>query len=377
MAAGTSGPVASTAVALRAAAESLRAGRSDEALRAAQEVLQAVPHEPAALRLAGVALMRLGRVGEAVEALRGAVRLVHAAALANPMDYDASQRVVTWVAEQVPAIPPPPAGVTAPSRDPASPWRRVTVGFCSIDPAREERARRGIAAALSPAPCEFEVIHDPPSLAEGFNRIVERASGDLLILCHDDIEVLSPRLDLALQRALLSAEVVGVAGSQRVAGPAVLWAGHPHIHGWVTYPRGTELEVAPLSLRSGVIPGMQSLDGVFMAMRPETARAIRFDAGAFDGFHFYDLDFSYRAHLAGLRLAVSTDILLAHASEGSFDESWRKYAERFRAKYPSLSQPKGDPHWYGARVASVSNAIAFYDELRALHGSAAANGNAP
>lgn len=412
---------------LRAAAESLRAGRTEEGLRAALEVLRSAPEEAGALHLAGVALTRLGRLGEAAEALEKAVRLaphsaachlglgnallnrgdharaapsfaralqlepanadagyqlarcrheagdrdaaialLHAVACDNPMDYDASQQLVAWVAEQVSIAPYPGRDASVQSADTPSAWRGVTVGFCSIDASREQRTCRALEAALSPTPCEFHVVRNPRSLSEGFNRILDEAAGELLILCHDDIEVMTPRLDFALQRALSAADLVGVAGSSRVAGPAVLWAGHPHIHGWVTYPRGDALEVAPLSLRCGIIPGMQALDGVFMAMRPDVARAIRFDAAAFDGFHFYDLDFSYRAHLAGLRLAVTTDVLLAHASEGSFDESWRRYAERFLAKHAGLGEPKGAPHWYGARVDSAARALDFYDRLRKL-----------
>ena len=35
----------------------------------------------------------------------------------------------------------------------------------------------------------------------------------------------------------------------------------------------------------------------------------------FDGFHHYDLDFSYSAYRAGFRLAVVNDICIYHASE--------------------------------------------------------------
>jgi GT2 family glycosyltransferase len=225
---------------------------------------------------------------------------------------------------------------------------------------------RSLARALAPAPCDFQVVTDARSLAEGFNRILERAGGEVVILCHDDIEVLSPRLDLALQRALREFDIVGVAGAQKVSGPAVLWAGHPHVHGWVTYPRDGQLEVAPLSFHSGLAGGMQSLDGVFMAMRREAIDGLRFDERTFDGFHFYDLDFTYRAHLAGLELGVSTDVLLLHASEGRFTEDWKRYAARFLQKYPALNDPQGQPHWYGARLATREQVLAFYEMIRGL-----------
>jgi tetratricopeptide (TPR) repeat protein len=419
---------------VRAAAEHLRAGRDQQGLEAAQEALQEVPGDVAALHLAGVALTRLGRVSEALQALgtaahlapesspchlalgnalrkqgdlpaalralqraveldagnaaaryqlaqaqreagapREAVATLHALASRDPMDFDASQRLVGWIAEDVIREPLRPAA-TRPAHDTASPWARVSVGFCTIDPVREAKAREALQAALGPAPCDFHIVRNPRSLAEGFNQVLDAAQGDVVILCHDDIAFLTPRLDLALQRALASADIAGVAGATRVGGPAVLWSGHPHVHGWVTYPRGDALEVAPLSLRSGVIPGMQALDGVFIALRREAAQALRFDAQVFDGFHFYDLDFTYRAHRAGLRLCVTTDVLLTHASEGTFAESWRGYAGRFMGKFPELRQPQGQPHWYGARLPSASHAIAFYETLRALDRAAASNG---
>jgi GT2 family glycosyltransferase len=178
--------------------------------------------------------------------------------------------------------------------------------------------------------------------------------------------VLSPRLDLVLAEALRETDIVGVAGSRRASGPAVLWSGHPHVHGWVTYPRDSELEAAPLSFRSGLLPGMQALDGVFMAMRREALAGLRFDDATFDGFHFYDLDFTYRAHLAGLRLGVSTDVLLLHASEGQFGHDWKRHAARFLEKHPGLREPQGSPHWYGARFETRDQVRAFYDTIRGL-----------
>ena len=420
---------------LRAAAEHLRAGRDQQGLEAAQQALQAAPGDVGALHLCGVGLTRLGRAREAVSALMEAVRLapqsapchlalgnalrqlpdlpaarqayqaavaldpessaaryqlahcqreagdhraavatLHGLALLDPKDFDARQRLVGWIAEDVLREGVHSAGPAAMQATVESPWGRVSVGFCTIDPVREKAAREALQAALAPAACDFHIVRNPRSLAEGFNQVLDAAQGDLVILCHDDIEFLAPRLDLSLHRALAGADVAGVAGATHVGGPAVLWSGHPHIHGWVTYPRGEALEVAPLSLGSGIVPGMQALDGVFLAMRREAAGKLRFDAQTFDGFHFYDLDFTYRAHLAGLRLCVTTEVLLLHASEGTFAEEWRRYAERFMGKFPGLRQAQGQPHWYGARLPTRRHALAFYETLRALDESAARNG---
>ena len=93
-----------------------------------------------------------------------------------------------------------------------------------------------------------------------------------------------------------------LAGSRLVNGPAVTWAGHPHIHGCVTYPdtSNSSWEVAAFSLEAGILGGMQALDGLFIAANRDAARRIGFDAATFDGFHFYDLDRSVsEQHLRG------------------------------------------------------------------------------
>ena len=412
------------AVRRRAAAPLLAERRDAEAAAACREVLEKEPRSAAALHLLGVALTRLDRPQEAVDTLRravtlqpasaachqalgnalrkaadpegavrayeqalgidpanaaaafnlaevrgeqgddrGAARLLARVVAANPMDFEASQRLVDRIAKLALAEPrPAPARAeTASATHPADP---ITVGFCSVQPEREARARESLAEALAPSPVEFIVVHDARSLSEGFNRIVDATRTDRLILCHDDIEVLSPALGATLDATLARVDIVGVAGAARVSGPAVLWAGHPHVHGWVSYPRAGAIEVAPLGFAHGLVTGMQALDGVFMAMRTAAARQVRFDDATFDGFHFYDLDFTYRAHLAGLRLAVSTDILLLHASEGRFEQDWQRYAERFRSKYPQLRGERGAPHWYGAKLPNRESARRFYELLR-------------
>ena len=77
---------------------------------------------------------------------------------------------------------------------------------------------------------------------------------------------------------------------------------------------------------------IQALDGLFMAMRREFWAENPFDEG-YDGFHLYDIDLSFRCYLAGHRIGVSNDILIEHRSLGHFDESWKRAAGRFAARF--------------------------------------------
>ena len=404
---------------LKDAAEHLNAGRDAQAAAACAALLEGRADDPAALHLLGVALTRLGRAAEAMPSLERAAALspasapIHLAignalvatgrfaqargaferalaldpasslarfrlaqalhesghpaaaashfarvARADPGDFEAMQRFVECVA----ATPPPEAPAAhettrGPSLGP------ITVGLCTIRPERAARARASVERALGEADVLFDVVTDARSLSEAYNRILDRSRTERVILCHDDIEVVGRGLDRALARAFGQADLVGIVGAERVTGPAVLWAGHPYLHGQVAYPREAGFEAAPLSPRRGIVTGMQALDGVFLAIGPG-ARAHRFDERTFDGFHFYDLDFTYRAHLAGLRLAVTTDFMLVHDSEGRFGDEWAAYSRRFLDKFPALASAAAGPaHWYGARVADVAALESFTHEL--------------
>jgi len=308
----------------------------------------------------GLALRDGGRTREAVLAFRQAARI-------DADDHDAVQNVVTTLEGAVlrgeqPFTPAPPAilpGKGVP----------VSIVVCSIEAERLRRFRERMAPHLEGREHEVIVIDDARSLCEGYRRGWERTRHPIVVFSHDDFHIFSDRPFDAIEAALAKADIVGLAGSTLAAGPWALWAGHPHIHGWITHPApdGDGLETAVISLSSGIVGGMQTLDGVFLAMHREIAGRVGFDEETFDGFHFYDLDFTVRAARAGLRLAVTTDIVGIHESLGRFDAVYDRYAERFRAKYPDLAtRPRGFTQWYGARFQAPGQVLAFCEQLRAL-----------
>lgn len=63
------------------------------------------------------------------------------------------------------------------------------------------------------------------------------------------------------------------------------------------------------------------VDGVWMCTTKTVAKEIMFDEINFTGFHVYDLDFSLSVGQK-YKVAVTYDVLIAHFSEGRFDERW-------------------------------------------------------
>ena len=211
----------------------------------------------------------------------------------------------------------------------------VSVVICSADDDRFASARRSLEGALEPHGGEFIRIADARSLAEGYQRGLQQAHGEIVVFSHDDVRVLSVGLGAALRHALDRVDLVGVVGTTRLTGAAWGWSGRPFGRGRIVqpHPAGIGAGLHLLSFSEPVTAGLQALDGAFFATRRETAQRLGFDSNAFDGFHLYDLDFSFRAARSGLRVGVSHDILLCHDSLGDYGPEWRSYAERFRAKF--------------------------------------------
>ena len=216
----------------------------------------------------------------------------------------------------------------------------LSIIICSINPEKFELVSKNYAELLGDAPFEIIGIHDAQSLCEGYNRGIIQSRGDILIFCHDDIEIISPDFYPRLRQYLQVYDVVGCAGTSHLVASNWGYAGDPYLHGTVAYPvtgnewPGNRFDLSVWGeINSVVVEGIQALDGFFFAVTRRVVNEIRFDEQNFDGFHIYDTDFTFAAYLAGFKLAVCNDILIAHQSRGNYCEKYAAFSARFMEKY--------------------------------------------
>lgn len=211
----------------------------------------------------------------------------------------------------------------------------------------------------------FEIIRidDARSLAEGYNRGVHQARGTTIVFSHDDAAPVRP-FAARLRSHLRSVDIVGGAGSDRLDGPAWFTAGPPHVFGQVLNQMPPVNGQPPFNLSvygvpSALVENMQVLDGFWMATTLEVAQDYRFDAVLCDGFHLYDIDWSYRAYCRGLNVGVACDLSLMHASSGGYgDPKWRPAADKWMQVYGAglpAHQPRG--FQFGACVSGDPNEL--------------------
>jgi hypothetical protein len=240
---------------------------------------------------------------------------------------------------------------------------KVSAIVCSIRPDYFAQIKAALETQFATHSFEIIGIHDAKSLAEGYNRGAAKASGDILIFCHDDIDFVQADFGARVLHHLQTSDVIGVAGTSRLTGSAFMDSGYPNCSGQIIHARpdwrkpDSILSYFVPGIQALVVEGIQALDGVFIATHRRVWEAIKYDEVPFDGFHLYDVDFTYRAYLAGLRLMVPMDLLLVHFSDGTYSPTWQRYANRFLAKFPMLNVPpnvlRGSP--INARLRSIQH----------------------
>jgi GT2 family glycosyltransferase len=216
----------------------------------------------------------------------------------------------------------------------------ISIITCSVDDAKFDAFKKNVKEIFGDD-VQLIRINDAESIAEGYNRGIDQAYGDILIFCHDDIEFLNADAAELIKDDLKKNDIVGVAGTSLLTDGIWISAGQPFTHGQVLHElnqsdSGYNLCVYGLGRDDTIVHDIQALDGLFFAVKRDVVDKVRFDEQLFDGFHLYDLDFTYAAYLKGARIIVDYKIHLLHKSIGNYDHNWKRYAERFNRKYSKI-----------------------------------------
>jgi tetratricopeptide (TPR) repeat protein len=303
------------------ASEALRTGVLPEAEHLARQAVALAPELPALRYLLGTVLLERGEHSAALAAFEDCVERNPE----YPLAHHARAQLAVCRMRLEPCEPPLERLLGA------SP--KISVVVCSVTPEKFERVKHNYAERLAGLPHEIVGIHDARSLAEGYNRGIRKAHGEILVFSHDDIEIFAPDFGARLVNRLGQFDMVGIAGTDRVCGGSWVDAGWPHVFGQVGMRAPGGIVAATYRLSGACAAPMQALDGAFFACRRTVLDAVPFDERMFDGWHLYDLDFSYTAFKGGFRLAVGNDFLIVHDSSGSFGETWLRHARRFMGKH--------------------------------------------
>lgn len=334
-------------------------GRSDEALARFERAVAARPTWGSAHFNLGLALKDKGKAIAAIRSFYEGWR-------SDGRSAEAAGQCVQTLAEAVRAgVQELEHASTCSAHLPLS----FTIAFCSIDNAKCKQTVALYERLFAGIDHEIIAIRDARSLAEAYNRAIAKSQGDIVILSHDDIEVLAGDFAARLGNCFEEMDGIGVIGSDKVAGPRWSSSDHPHLAGWITHrthrDNGFAVDlVSPLPRRVN----MKALDGVLLAARRNVFTEVQFDDSTFDGFHLYDIDWSCRAAAAGFTLGTAGDLMIVHHSRGRFDSAWQTYADRFCAKHGIEYVPPHDAiKIYEAVLETEEQVMRFFGHLESLN----------
>lgn len=205
---------------------------------------------------------------------------------------------------------------------------------------------KSLSNYLSPMGVSVKFLVNQPTMFEGYRRAFEKnevKDDDIVILCHDDIEILSSPWvfkQCLLETLKQETGFIGVAGTKTLSPDAIwwnqdMWRAGQH-SGLVWHGKD------PISAETtyyGPYSQVVVMDGLFLAASGKTLREVGLEQPEYltGGWDYYDLHYTITAHKKGLK-NKTVPINILHNSKGELvgRNSWHMNRQMFinRHKLP-------------------------------------------
>jgi GT2 family glycosyltransferase len=189
---------------------------------------------------------------------------------------------------------------------------------------------------------ETKVLTNQTSIFSAYEKGLSACNAspnDIIIFCHDDIQILSSHAEFLAALAKCLDDNVGIVGpaGTTLLGEDAVWWNHANWHsgyhrGEVMHSKADSEEI--YTSHYGVHGQVVVLDGLFLAARQKVWEEIGLSKPEYyeGDWDFYDLHYTSRAHLAGYK-NYTIPIKMIHKSGGSLvgRDSWVKNRDAFKA----------------------------------------------
>jgi hypothetical protein len=219
----------------------------------------------------------------------------------------------------------------------------LTIIICSINQDYLNRLKRNIDQTIG---IPYEILvrdnrKDPLPICRVYNLLAQQASFANLLFLHEDVSFQTNNWGDMLVHLLnedRSNGVVGIAGSAyKSANYSGWYTGINEMDAFnIVHDNKGELKTIRDEFHGDqmVVP-VKVLDGVFLACRKEVWEEIQFNESLLKGFHFYDIDFSFRASAKYRNLVMRNIDLVHYTIGGDFGEPWINTAFLFHDHFHS------------------------------------------
>jgi hypothetical protein len=208
---------------------------------------------------------------------------------------------------------------------------RFTIATLVNDQAQYDAMRASFeAGGFDTSSCEYLFIDnrgtEQTCAFRGLNAMLDVARGHYIILCHQDVRLITDTSDTLWNRLAALEQVDpnwALAGNAGAVSPGKLAIR-------ITDPHGADRRVGTLPAR------VMSLDENFIVVRRSARIGFSRDLS---GFHFYGADICLNADIMGYSAYV-IDFHIAHLSAGNKAQAFEDMEAQFRAKWSRALAPR-------------------------------------
>ena len=162
------------------------------------------------------------------------------------------------------------------------------------------------------------------SLTELYNKGLKEAENDIVVFCHDDIYFERKNWGSRLLKTFKKNDdlgIVGIAGSKYLPPSGCWWEERRSMVGVVSHEHEGKKWTNKYSPNLGNrIDDVVLVDGLFFAVMKDRIKT-NFNEDI-KGFHFYDIDFSFKNLMAGVKIGVTYEVKVTHRSIGQTNDEW-------------------------------------------------------
>jgi glycosyltransferase involved in cell wall biosynthesis len=173
------------------------------------------------------------------------------------------------------------------------------------------------------------------SLTEIYNKGLKESKYDIVVFMHHDIYFDSKNWgQKILNHFKRNSEygILGLAGTTNMPKSGRWWDDFSKMRGIVNHEHeGKKWESKYSPNKGNQIDDVVLVDGLFIVVNKNNIKK-EFNE-EIKGFHFYDVDFSFRNFIEDVKIGVVYDVRVTHKSIGQTNEQWEKNREVFAEKY--------------------------------------------
>lgn len=211
----------------------------------------------------------------------------------------------------------------------------ITVVYCTRQPNPEHKEHLIKTSGLHKYLEVIEIINNGESLTKAYNRGLNMAKNDIVVFCHDDLTVETKQWGTKLIKLFEKNPeyaIIAVAGSKYMPTSGQWWENPKKMYGRVAHTHEGKTWLSSYSEDLGQnLEEVVVCDGVWFGVNKKRIKKT-FNENV-EGFHFYDVTFSFENYLEGAKVGVTTMIRINHQSIGMTNQAWEKNRADFSEAY--------------------------------------------